>query len=347
MLIIVFVKSLNIMGIVIGIDVGISTTKIVGIRDGHVVSPIRVKATDPVTSLYGAFGKYLYDNKIQLSDVEHVMLTGVGSAYINEPVYGLPTDKANEFIADGLGARHESGRDKIIVVSMGTGTSLVKCDGDKIETVRIPLDEKLTPSQNAARYYKKYTKLKTAKEILAEQIKIAETDLEYLASVEGAVALCESEADIDEIRRELILGGYLHQSSEKGNQKSADKHVPKPARFITSGGRELICGRNNIQNDFVSMKLARKHDWWFHVKNSAGAHVIMLCEQGEEPDARDFTEAAELAAYYSSISDTQNAAVDYTLVKNLKKPSGAKPGKVVYYSNYTAYVTPKLSVKKL
>ena len=221
------------------------------------------------------------------------------------------------------------------------------CDGDKIETVRIPLDEKLTPAQNAARYYKKYTKLKTAKEILAEQIKIAETDLEYLASVEGAVALCESEADIDEIRRELLLGGYLHQSSEKGNQKPADKHVPKPARFITSGGRELICGRNNIQNDFVSMKLARKHDWWFHVKNSAGAHVIMLCEQGEEPDARDFTEAAELAAYYSSISDTQNAAVDYTLVKNLKKPSGAKPGKVVYYSNYTAYVTPKLSVKKL
>lgn len=123
------------MGIVIGIDVGISTTKIVGIRDGHVVSPIRVKATDPVTSLYGAFGKYMYDNKIQLSDVEHVMLTGVGSAYINEPVYGLPTDKANEFIADGLGARHESGRDKIIVVSMGTGTSLVKCDGDKIEHI--------------------------------------------------------------------------------------------------------------------------------------------------------------------------------------------------------------------
>ncbi|MGM9664895.1 MAG: NFACT family protein, partial [Eubacteriales bacterium] len=221
------------------------------------------------------------------------------------------------------------------------------CDGDKIETVRIPLDEKLTPSQNAARYYKKYTKLKTAKEILAEQIKIAETDLEYLASVEVAVSLCESEADTDEIRRELILGGYLRQASEKGNPKPVDKHMPKPARFLTSGGRELICGRNNIQNDYVSMKLARKHDWWFHVKNSAGAHVIMLCEQGEEPDARDFTEAAELAAYYSSISDTQNAAVDYTLVKNLKKPSGAKPGKVVYYSNYTAYVTPKLSAKKL
>lgn len=123
------------MGIVIGIDVGISTTKIVGIRDNRVISPMRIKATDPVTSLYGAFGKYLYDNKIQLSDVEHIMLTGVGAAYINKPVYGLPTDKAGEFIADGLGARHESGRDRIIVVSMGTGTSLVKCEDNCIEHI--------------------------------------------------------------------------------------------------------------------------------------------------------------------------------------------------------------------
>ena len=120
---------------VIGIDVGISTTKIVGINNGNVVSPMRVKATDPVTSLYGAFGKYLYDNKIQLGDVEHVMLTGVGAAYISKPVYGLPTSKAGEFIADGLGARHESGKDTIIVVSMGTGTSLVRCDGDNIEHI--------------------------------------------------------------------------------------------------------------------------------------------------------------------------------------------------------------------
>ena len=123
------------MGMVIGIDVGISTTKIVGICNGRVVSPMRIKATDPVSSLYGAFGKYLYDNKIQMSDVDHVMLTGVGAAYISKPVYGLPTAKAGEFVADGLGACHESGKDRIIVVSMGTGTSLVSCDGDKIEHI--------------------------------------------------------------------------------------------------------------------------------------------------------------------------------------------------------------------
>ena len=122
--------------IVIGIDVGISTTKIVGIdEDGMVVSPIRIKATDPITSLYGAFGKYLHDNKIKLDEVEQVMLTGVGSAYIDENIYGLPTSKSEEFVADGLGAKYESKINKMIVVSMGTGTSLVKCDGDNIRHI--------------------------------------------------------------------------------------------------------------------------------------------------------------------------------------------------------------------
>lgn len=119
----------------IGIDVGISTTKIVGIRDGKVVSPLRIKATDPITSLYGAFGKYLYDNKIELQDVERVMLTGVGAAYIDKPVYGLPTEKAEEFIADGLGAQFESHLQRMMVVSMGTGTSLVACDGHDIRHI--------------------------------------------------------------------------------------------------------------------------------------------------------------------------------------------------------------------
>lgn len=121
---------------IIGIDVGISTTKIVGINeDDKVVSPIRIKATDPVTSLYGAFGKFLYDNHITLNDIEHVMITGVGAAYIDSPIYGLPTDKAEEFISDGLGARYETDLNRMLVVSMGTGTSIVQCDGDNIRHV--------------------------------------------------------------------------------------------------------------------------------------------------------------------------------------------------------------------
>ncbi len=118
---------------VIGIDVGISTTKIVGLdKNKNIVSPIRIKAGDPVTSLYGAFGKFLHDNDIQLSDVEQVMLTGVGAGYIKDNIYGLPTAIADEFQADGLGAKYEVDLERMIVVSMGTGTSLVMCDGKNI-----------------------------------------------------------------------------------------------------------------------------------------------------------------------------------------------------------------------
>jgi type II pantothenate kinase len=123
------------MGIIIGIDVGISTTKIVGLKDGRVTAPTRINAADPITSLYGAFGKYLHDNDIQLQDVDQVMLTGVGSAYIKGPVYGLSTQKVEEFYADGLGARYESKLDHTIVVSMGTGTSFVLCDGDEMRHI--------------------------------------------------------------------------------------------------------------------------------------------------------------------------------------------------------------------
>ncbi len=121
------------MAMVIGIDVGISTTKIVGIARGSgLVSPIRIKANDPVTSLYGAFGKFLHDNRVPLDDVDCVMVTGVGAGYIEDNVYGLPTQRVDEFIADGLGARYAKYHDNMIVVSMGTGTSLVLCQGEHI-----------------------------------------------------------------------------------------------------------------------------------------------------------------------------------------------------------------------
>ena len=120
------------MGIIIGIDVGISTTKIVGLSEGKPVAPFRITAADPITSLYGAFGKYLHDNNIGLEDVEQVMLTGVGAAYVKNDVLGVKTSRCDEFIADALGARYESKIDHAIVVSMGTGTSFVMCQGDKM-----------------------------------------------------------------------------------------------------------------------------------------------------------------------------------------------------------------------
>lgn len=124
------------MKVILGIDVGISTTKIVGMsNEKKILSPIRITATDPVTSLYGAFGKYLHDNNIDLTDVQQVMLTGVGSAYIKDNVYGCPTQHVEEFLADGLGARYETQLDRMLVVSMGTGTSIVQCDENGIRRI--------------------------------------------------------------------------------------------------------------------------------------------------------------------------------------------------------------------
>lgn len=121
------------MAVILGIDVGGSTTKIVGIENGKLKSPLFITATDPVTSLFGAFGKYLYDNQFNLEDIEQIILTGVGSAYINTPLYGRPTAKTDEFIANALGAKYQSGLDRLIAVSMGTGTSFIQIEGDAIK----------------------------------------------------------------------------------------------------------------------------------------------------------------------------------------------------------------------
>ena len=142
------------MGVVIGIDVGGSTTKIVGVENKTIKSPMFVKATDPVTSLFGAFGKYIYDNGITLPEIEMVMLTGVGSAFIDQPLYGLPTAKTDEFLANGLGAQYAASLERLIVVSMGTGTSFVKVDVQHIQHIggRRNLAWALSPAPENARH---------------------------------------------------------------------------------------------------------------------------------------------------------------------------------------------------
>ncbi len=208
---------------------------------------------------------------------------------------------------------------------------------DPPRAVTIPLDEKLTASQNAARYYKKYNKLKTARTIAAEQAEKARAELEYLKTVEASLALCDCAADVSEIREELMKTGYLRRPAQTKGQKPKKT---EPMYFHTSLGREIICGKNNTQNDFLSTKFAEKSDWWFHVKGGAGSHVIMRCEPDEDPDARDFTEAAQAAAFFSDEKASANVAVDYTLAKFVKKPSGSAPGHVIYTDYYTAYVNP-------
>lgn len=207
---------------------------------------------------------------------------------------------------------------------------------DPPTNVVIKLDERLSPAQNAQRYYKKYNKAKTAESILKTQIELAERELEYIYTVFDSLTRCETESDITEVRSELYHSGY---ASKMKNYSEHKQKPSKPLEFKSSSGYRILCGKNNVQNDQLTTKTAAKLDYWFHVKNAPGSHVIFMCN-GEEPDAKDFTEAANIAACYSKLSDGEGVAVDYTLVKNVKKPSGAKPGYVIYSTNYTAYVTP-------
>ena len=204
--------------------------------------------------------------------------------------------------------------------------------------VLVHMDGRLTPSANAQRLYKLYNKAKTARRILAEQIEMAESELAYLCGVRSFLDRAETEADLTEIRDELFRSGYA--SRMKGY--TSPKNVKlRPREYTTSSGYRLLVGRNNLQNDQLTFRTAGKGDLWFHAKGVPGSHVILICD-GEEPDAADYTEAAEIAAFYSS-AEGSPVAVDYTRVKNVKKPAGAKPGYVIYKTNYTAYVTPRVS----
>ncbi|MBE6611164.1 MAG: fibronectin/fibrinogen-binding protein [Ruminococcaceae bacterium] len=202
--------------------------------------------------------------------------------------------------------------------------------------IRIPMDKRLAPQQNAQRYYKKYTKSKTAEVELAKQIKLAEAELAYIYTVFDSLTRAESESDILEIRDELYRSGY---ASRMKNYAAKKLSAPKLMAFRTTGGYRVLCGKNNHQNDHLTTKLAGKQDYWFHVKNQPGSHCVLFTE-GEEPSERDFTEAAIIAAYYSKVSEGVNVPVDYTLIRNIRKPAGSKPGFVTYSTNYTAYVTP-------
>lgn len=203
--------------------------------------------------------------------------------------------------------------------------------------VRVELDSRLTPSANAQRFYKKYAKSKTAQIELAKQIKLGDAELEYIYSVFDALTHAETVADLAEIRDELYRSGYA--SKMKSYTASRKMQKPTVAKFITSGGYTVYCGKNNIQNEYVTFRLAEKSDWWFHAKGTQGSHVLLV-SHGEEPDAKDFTEAAMIAAYYSRAGEGASVEVDYTKAGNVKKPANGKPGLVIYHSNWSCTVTP-------
>ncbi len=200
----------------------------------------------------------------------------------------------------------------------------------------IALDSRLTPAANAQRYYKKYAKSKTAKQELTRQIGIGEQELAYISNVFQSLSQAETENDLNEIRDELYRSGY---ASRMKRYRTRRESVPSVMQFRTSGGLRVLCGKNNVQNEYITHHLADKNDYWFHAKGVPGSHVVLVCG-GQEPPAADLTEAAEIAAYYSRAQGGQNVAVDYTPARNVKKVPGGKAGLVIYHTNYSAYVTP-------
>lgn len=206
------------------------------------------------------------------------------------------------------------------------------------EDITIPLDKRLSPSANAQAYYKKYNKSKAARVHLTEQLEAAQKELEYVYTVLDALSRADGEKELGEIRAELYHSGY---ASKMKNYTEKKQTQPSITKYKTTDGHTVLCGRNNIANDYLTTKMASRSDWWFHVKNQPGSHVVLeLNDPNEDPSEQTFTEAAEIAAYNSKARGGVMIPVDYTKIAKVKKPAGAKPGFVIYTTNWTAYVTP-------
>ncbi len=212
------------------------------------------------------------------------------------------------------------------------------------EEITVPLDPTLTPAQNSKKYFDKYTKLKRTEEALTTQLTDTESEIEHLESISNALDIARSENDLAQIKEELTQYGYIkrHFSGKKGAKMQAKS---KPFHYISSDGYDIYVGKNNFQNDELTFKFATGNDWWFHAKKMAGSHVIVKTKDGELPD-RTFEEAGRLAAYYSKGRTAPKVEIDYIQKKHVKKPGGAKPGFVVYYTNYSLMAEPDITELK-
>ena len=204
--------------------------------------------------------------------------------------------------------------------------------------VTINLNKNLTPSENAQKYFKKYNKLKTAKKELTSQLIICNDEIEYLENILLGIENCENLEELADIKDELIRLGYAKAPYKYRAKKDIDL-TTKPNQFISSDGFTILVGKNNKQNDYLTLRIADPEDIWMHTKNIPGSHVIIKCAGKDVPDETLY-EAAMLAAYYSKGRMSSQVPVDYTMKKHVKKPSGSKPGMVIYETNSTIYVTP-------
>lgn len=207
---------------------------------------------------------------------------------------------------------------------------------ETMERIKIPLNKKLSPPRNAQRYYKRYSKLKNAHSLLLRQIPGTKNEIEYLDNVLNSIENCTEPLELDEIKEELIEEGYLKGRIKKRKKKKA---LSKPRHYISSDDFDIYVGKNNRQNDYLTLKFAHKEDLWLHAQNMPGSHVIIKNKNNEISNI-SLKEAALLAAYYSKGKNSANVPIDYTKKKNVKKPRNAKTGMVIYENFNTIFVTP-------
>ncbi|MGF2383860.1 NFACT RNA binding domain-containing protein [Lentilactobacillus otakiensis] len=207
-------------------------------------------------------------------------------------------------------------------------------DEDKL--INIQLSNQQSPSQNAQRYFKKYQKLKNAVKYVGEQIKLTEQEIDYFENIQSQIELADPQ-DLVDIRYELEQGHYLRDHEQNKKKKNKRQKINKPEQFVSSDGTEILVGKNNLQNEKLTMHTADKRETWLHTKNIPGSHVII---RSFDPSEETLAEAANLAAYYSKARESSKVQVDYTKVKNIRKPNGTKPGYVIYDNQTTLFVTP-------
>jgi len=231
-------------------------------------------------------------------------------------------------------------------VEKGTESVTLENFYDNNNPIEIPLSPTLTPTENAQRYFKQYNKMKRTHAALADQINQNAEDIAYLESVAVAMEAVLSEADIAEIRAELAEQGFVKRKYATKGKPGKKVHKPektKPLRFTSADGFEIYVGKNNTQNDQLTLRTAKNHDIWLHTKDIAGSHVLIITG-GAEPPESTILEAANLAAYYSKGRESSQVPVDYVQRKYVRKPAGAKPGFVIYDRHKTVYVTPRANL---
>lgn len=207
------------------------------------------------------------------------------------------------------------------------------------EMIQIPLDETMTPQENAKKYFDKYSKLKRTKEALDTLLQETGDEIKHLESIAASLDIASSEEDLVQIKEEMMEYGYVKRKNTGGKKV---KVTSRSYHYISSDGYDIYVGKNNFQNDELSFKFASGNDWWFHAKGQPGSHVIVKSKNEELPD-RTFEEAGKLAAYYSKGRQAPKVEIDYTQKKNLRKPTGGKPGFVVYYTNYSLLIEPDIT----